>query len=131
MVISYILKMAKTQDLRLILSQNIRKARTSLHISQAKLAEFANISVSHMLDIEYCKTWVSDKTLQNIAQALDIESYELLIPDNSKKTVKLKPKKSKNEQTAAIISRKKREMNKKLGEIMDNLIFELNKSNQN
>jgi len=129
MVISYIKKMDKPQDLRSVLAQNIRKARASLHISQAKLAEFANISVSHMLDIEYCKTWVSDKTLQNIAHALNIESYELLIPENTAKTGKTKRKRNESEQAAVLINRKKREMNKKLGDIMDNLVLELNNSN--
>jgi len=129
MVISYIKKMDKPLDLRSILAQNIRKARASLHISQAKLAEFANISVSHMLDIEYCKTWVSDKTLQNIAHALNIESYELLIPENTAKTGKSKRKRNESEQAAVLINSKKREMNKKLGDIMDNLVLELNNLN--
>jgi len=121
--------MDKPLDLRSILAQNIRKARASLHISQAKLAEFANISVSHMLDIEYCKTWVSDKTLQNIAHALNIESYELLIPENTAKTGKSKRKRNESEQAAVLINSKKREMNKKLGDIMDNLVLELNNLN--
>ena len=129
MVISYLFKMDKTHYLRSILAQNIRKARASLHISQAKLAEFANISVSHILDIEYCKTWVSDKTLQNLAQALNIESYELLIPENTIKMEKTSRKKSKKEQTAVLINCKKREINKNIGSIMDDLIFEINKLN--
>jgi len=119
--------MDKNLNLRSILSQNIRKARASLHISQSKLAEFANISVSHILDIEYCKTWVSDKTLQKIAQALSLESYELLIPEITIKTGKTKLKKNEREQIAVIIKGKKREMSKKIGEIMDDLTLELNK----
>jgi len=119
--------MNKTQDLRSILAQNIRKARKSLCISQAKLAEFANISASHMIDIEYCKTWVSEKTLQSIAEALNMQSYELLIPEIPSKIVKTKGKNSDSQQTAVLINGKKREMKKKVGEIMDDLIIELNK----
>ena len=79
--------MKKSSDLRKILSQNIRDNRGALHISQAKLAESADISVSHVVDIEYCKTWVSDKTLNSIAKALNLEAYELLMPEkNGKKT---------------------------------------------
>jgi transcriptional regulator with XRE-family HTH domain len=66
-------------DLRKILSKNIRTARENLHITQARLAEYAGISLPYLLDIEYCKTWVSDKTLTNIARALNVEAYELLI----------------------------------------------------
>ena len=78
--------MRKSQDLRKILSQNIRSARSALQISQAKLAESAGLSVPHIADIEYCKTWVSDKTLSSIANALNLEAYELLTPEKSKKT---------------------------------------------
>jgi len=119
--------MNKQQGLRSVLAQNIRKARASLRISQAKLAEFANISTSHMIDIEYCKTWVSDKTLQNIAKALNMQSYELLIPEISSKINKTKVKSTISNQTAVIISGKKRVIKQKVGEIMDDLIIELNK----
>jgi transcriptional regulator with XRE-family HTH domain len=115
----------KTQDLRTILSQNIRKARNSLHISQAKLAEFADISVSHMLDIEYCKTWVSDKTLHSIARALNMEAYELLLPEKSAKDTKSGRQNGGLQRTAAIIHAKKKELRKKTDEVMDGLILEI------
>jgi transcriptional regulator with XRE-family HTH domain len=69
----------ESTDLRKILSKNIRTARETLRITQARLAEYAGISLPYLLDIEYCKTWVSDKTLTNIAKALNVEAYELLI----------------------------------------------------
>jgi transcriptional regulator with XRE-family HTH domain len=117
----------KTQDLRTILSQNIRNARNSLHISQAKLAEFADISVSHMLDIEYCKTWVSDKTLHSIARALNMEAYELLIPKGAEKDTKSGRQNGGLQRTAAIIHAKKKELRKKMDETMDNLILDIMK----
>jgi transcriptional regulator with XRE-family HTH domain len=112
----------------MILSQNIRRARTSLHISQAKLAEFADISVSHILDIEYCKTWVSDKTLHSIARALNMDAYELLIPERSKKDTKSGGQNGDLPRTAAIIKAKKKELRKKTDEAMDNLILEILKA---
>jgi transcriptional regulator with XRE-family HTH domain len=118
----------KPQDLRTILSQNIRRARASLHISQAKLAEFADISVSHILDIEYCKTWVSDKTLHSIARALNMDAYELLIPERPKKDAKSGGQNGDLQRTAAIIKAKKRELRKKTDEAMDNLILEILKA---
>ena len=123
--------MDKPHYLRSVLAQNIRKARKSLRLSQAKLAEFANISVSHMLDIEYCKTWVSDKTLQSIAQALNLQSYELLIPEIPSRNARNTSKTNVSQRTASIITGKKKEMKQAMGEIMDNLIIELNKINSN
>jgi transcriptional regulator with XRE-family HTH domain len=69
-----------SDDLRGILSRNIRAARKALHITQEKLAEYADISLPYMTDIERCRTWVSDKTLINIAKALNIEVFQLLMP---------------------------------------------------
>jgi len=119
--------MRKPRNLRFILAQNIKKARKSLHISQAKLAEFAEISVPHILDIEYCKTWVSDKTLNNIARALNMEVYELLIPDKSEENNYFKNEKGSLQLAASIINKKKKVLKKITGEIMDNLILEIAK----
>jgi len=119
--------MEKVNNLRSILAKNIRKARSSLHISQAKLAEAADISVPHMLDIEYCKSWVSDKTLKSIAQALNMEAYELLVPEKGQKDKKSHGKKDELQQTATIINNKKKELRKKMGEVMDDLILDITK----
>ena len=116
--------MGKSKDLRKILSQNIRNMRGSLHISQAKLAESANLSVSHIIDIEYCKTWVSDKTLNSIAKALNLEAYELLIPEDG-------PTKTENQslhRIANIIKGKKTLLRQKTGEIIDDLMLEIIKN---
>jgi len=116
--------MKKSKDLRKILSQNIRKMRGSLHISQAKLAESADISVSHIIDIEYCKTWVSDKTLNSIAKALNLDAYELLIPENSQN----KSEDHALKQIANIIKAKKTLLRQKTGEIIDDLMLEIVKN---
>ena len=120
--------MDKSQNLRKILAKNIRSVRTSLHISQEKLAEYASISISYMHDIEYCKTWVSDKTLGNIAKALNMEPYELLIPKEEKEFGK---ENSDLLKTAELISAKKKELRKKTGEAMDDLILEIIKAHGN
>jgi len=130
MLLPYSLDVGKLWDLRKILSENIRKNRASLHISQAKLAEYSGISVSHMLDIEYCKTWVSDKTLSQIAQALNLEAYELLIPENDKKE-KHGGKNRTVQQTAGLIKTKKMLLRKQIDESMDDLLMEMIKLNGN
>jgi transcriptional regulator with XRE-family HTH domain len=71
----------KSEDLRVILSTNIRAARKALHITQTQLSIYADISLSYMTDIERCKTWISDKTLIKIAKALNLSAYQLLRPE--------------------------------------------------
>jgi len=113
------------KDLRKILSQNIKNARTALHITQAKLAVSADISVSYMVDIELCRTWVSDKTLSGIAKALNMEAYELLIPEQTGKTTFRKKGNLATRQIADIIKSKKSLLRQRLSETMDDLILEI------
>ena len=117
--------MGKSRDLRKILAENIRKNRAALHISQAKLAESADISLSHMLDIEYCKTCVSDKTLSQIAWALNVEAYELLMPESPKEGKQAGRNNTAVRQTAGLINAKKRELRKLASATMDDLILEI------
>jgi len=116
--------MGKPKDLKKILSQNIRNMRGALHISQAKLAESANLSLSHIIDIEYCKTWVSDKTLNSIAKALNLEAYELLIPENTQN----KSENNALKRIANIIKAKKTLLRQKTSEIVDDLMLEIIKN---
>ena len=69
-----------TESLRKILSDNIRAYRKALHLTQERLAESADISLSYLADIEHCKTWISDRTLLRLAKALHRQPFELLLP---------------------------------------------------
>jgi transcriptional regulator with XRE-family HTH domain len=76
------------RDLRAILSLNLRRIRGYRKLSQADFAEKINISIPFLSDIENGKKWVSPVTLAKMADALNIEAYELLkpetiIPDNA------------------------------------------------
>ena len=114
--------MNESGDLRNILSRNIKEAREARHITQAKLAEYADISLSYMIDIEHCKTWVSDKTLQNIARVLNVEAYELLIPLDERKTaVKGDTKVQSLRQIEALIDEKKKSIKKTAEDAMNDL----------
>jgi len=115
----------KLRDLRRVLSENIRKNRASLRISQEKLAESAGVSMSHIRDIEYCKTWVSEKTLSKIAQALNMEAYELLIPENNEKKEKAGGKNRSLQQTAELVNARKKLLRKSVDETMDSLMLEI------
>jgi transcriptional regulator with XRE-family HTH domain len=66
--------------LRGILAVNLKEHRKTLGLSQEKLAEMAGISWQTVNSIECHRTWVSDKTLENLADALKINSYQLLLP---------------------------------------------------
>jgi len=72
---------AKPTMVRKILSSNLKKYRENLGLSQEKLAENAEISTMMVKDIEACRTWISDKTLEGLANALKTDIYCLLMPD--------------------------------------------------
>ena len=67
-------------DLRTIFGGNIKKYRTIKGFSQAGLAEIIDISPNFVSEIETGKRWLSSDTLVNLADALDVEVYELLKP---------------------------------------------------
>ncbi|MDR0410273.1 MAG: helix-turn-helix domain-containing protein [Spirochaetaceae bacterium] len=78
-------------SLRKLLAANIKDRRKKLEISQEKLAELADVSVQTVNFIEGCRTWVSDKTLAKLAEALHVEAYRLLLPEVSPEPEKLVP----------------------------------------
>ena len=61
---------------------NIKRLRLTQNLSQAELAERVGISVTFMCSIETGKKWGSFQTLADIATALNVEPYELLMPSN-------------------------------------------------
>ena len=63
-----------------LLSINIKTLRKKCGFSQEKLAEIVGLSSQSISDIEGCRTWVSDKTLENLAKALNVDIYQLFIP---------------------------------------------------
>jgi len=66
--------------LRRILAVNLKEHRKTLGLSQEKLAEMAGLSWQTINSIECHRTWVSDKTLENLADALKIDTFQLLLP---------------------------------------------------
>jgi len=69
------------QELRGILSNNIKRCRLKNNLSQLALAEKTDISTNFLSDIERCKAWVSPSTLVKLASVLNIEPHELLKAD--------------------------------------------------
>jgi transcriptional regulator with XRE-family HTH domain len=70
----------KKPELRRILAGNLKEQRNLLGLSQERLAEMANLSWQTVNSIECLRAWVSDKSLESLAEALKIEPYQLLLP---------------------------------------------------
>jgi len=62
------------------LALNIKGLRKKWGFSQEKLAELTNLSAQSISDIEGCRTWVSDKTLEKLAKALNVDIFQLFMP---------------------------------------------------
>ncbi len=112
----------ETEELRRILSNNIRTFRKDLHLTQEQLAENADISLSYLADIEHCKTWISDKTLMKLAKALHRQPFELLVES-------LKSEEKTNIHAISdIIYNEKKELLKTVSEICDRTIQKITRA---
>ena len=69
------------KQVRTILGSNLRKLRGRREWSQMELAEKAEISMNFLSEIERGNKWPSSETLQNLADSLGIDVYELFRPD--------------------------------------------------
>lgn len=70
-------------ELATIYSENIRRIRQREGISQDTLSEKAEISPGFLSEIENHKKTGTFDTLAKIAEALEVEPYKLLLPENS------------------------------------------------
>jgi len=71
----------KLLEIRRILSKNLKEQRKKQGFSQERLAEISGLSVQTINDIENGRKWVSDKTITKLSLALEIECFQLLVPD--------------------------------------------------
>jgi len=70
-------------QLRTIVSTNIRRFRDYRKWTQAEFAEKLDISVNFLSDIENGKKWISPASMVKFASVLNIEPYELFKPADS------------------------------------------------
>jgi len=75
------------KEIRAIFGENIRMFRNRRNWSQADLAEFANISINYLGDIERGKKWPHPETLSRLAEALDINVHELFMTEKMDLTI--------------------------------------------
>ncbi|MDR0654922.1 MAG: helix-turn-helix domain-containing protein [Treponema sp.] len=79
----------KGSKLRQILAANIKEHRRILGVSQEKLAEMAGLSWQTVNSIECQRTWVSDNTLEALAGVFKIETFQLLMPTETRAALSL------------------------------------------
>jgi transcriptional regulator with XRE-family HTH domain len=71
--------------LREIFANNLKENRQKCGFSQAKLAELVDVSTHHIAMIELARNFPTSKLLERLADALDIEIYELFVVSYSPK----------------------------------------------
>ena len=65
-------------NIREILAENIKEKRRKMGLTQEKLAEKAGMSLQYLAMLELAHKFPSGDMLERLANALDIETYELL-----------------------------------------------------
>ena len=70
-------------EVRSVLARNIKAFRGRRNWSQANLAEKTGLSVVYLSDIERGNKWPYLDSLIKLANALEVEIYELLRPDET------------------------------------------------
>ncbi len=63
-----------------LFSDNIRKRRTEIGLTQSQLAERVGISIRHLSDIERADTFPSPEIIELIAAEFGVDSYTLFLP---------------------------------------------------
>jgi len=71
----------KPEKIRQILAQNVKKLRENLGLTQENLAEMTDLSVQTINTIEGCRMWISDKSITRLANALNVEIFQLFMPN--------------------------------------------------
>ena len=66
-------------DLVRVFGTNLRKYRKGLGVSQEKFAEMCGLHRTYISDLERFQRSIALDNIQKIADALEIESYKLLI----------------------------------------------------
>jgi len=70
-------------ELRAILSANLKRYRNYRKFTQEEMAEKMEISIPFLSDVENGRKWVSPATLVKLADVLGIEPHELFKPEQN------------------------------------------------
>jgi len=69
-----------TDELKTIYTANLKNFRTAKKLSQSELADKVQISEKFYNHIETGRKWGSFETIVELANALEVEPYELFLP---------------------------------------------------
>jgi transcriptional regulator with XRE-family HTH domain len=97
---------------RLILAGNIKRYRNHRNWSQADLAEKSGLSVVYLSDIERGNKWPYLDTLVKLAEAFELEIFELLKPEDAVSPGHASILSKYSDETAAIIEKSLEKMRK-------------------
>ena len=67
------------ESLRKVIGRNVRTQRIKLKMTQEKLAEQTELSVSSITNIERGMTWMGDDVLLKISNALNVNPFQLFL----------------------------------------------------
>ncbi|MDR1802506.1 MAG: helix-turn-helix domain-containing protein [Treponema sp.] len=70
-------------NIKEILAANLKENRRKKGLTQEKLAEKADISLRYLAMLENGDSFPSGETLEKLAEALDIQAYELFYPSST------------------------------------------------
>ena len=75
--------MMNIKELKAVYTANLRTLRTQKKLSQAEISEKVHITEKFYSDLETGRKWGSFETIAAIANALEVEPYELFLPAGS------------------------------------------------
>jgi len=70
----------KIANIKQILAANLRENRRKRGLTQEKLAEMANMSLHYLATLELGNNFPSGEMLEKLAQALNIQAFQLFTP---------------------------------------------------
>jgi transcriptional regulator with XRE-family HTH domain len=106
---------------RSILAGNLKLYRSRRNWSQADLAEKSDLSVVYLSDIERGNKWPYLDTLVKLAEAFEIEVFELLKPQDALSADSASVVAKFSEETTAIIEKSLKNMRKTILKSFSNL----------
>lgn len=105
----------ESENLKSLLSTNLKKFRKEHKLSQSDLAERAELSEQTINSIESRRLWPSDKTLVKICGVFEIQVYQLFLPEFVPLTYQ---KQDYSQLTTAVVESVRNLVSKTLDEIL-------------
>jgi transcriptional regulator with XRE-family HTH domain len=74
------------EDIRFLLSQNLKRFRSRKKLSQLALANKADLAHNFINEIENCQKWISPETLAKLSEVLGVKPYQFFLPEGLHKS---------------------------------------------